>query len=955
MDMTDDTGPIADLKTMFVDLVMGRRIAKGQVPALRPVFLKTHGIAVGTFRVCDNLPSEVRIGLFRHRDFPAVVRFSSDTVPTAPDAGTTLGIAIKLFGVPGPKLLHEAATTCDFLMQNHPVFFVDTAADMAEFTHAGVVDGNYQPYLDAHPTTARILQEMQRLEPSVLRTTYWGLLPHALGSANEVKYKLVPRLSPTDTSLTIPQWDNYLYFDLKTRLLRQGATFDLFVQRRTHPDAMPVDRATVRWDENESAPIRVARLELPPQNIDAVGQATFGERLSFNIWQTLVEHKPIGSIATARKSVYLAAGDLRRSRNGVPLDEPEEPFAAMSPSPALASVVRAAIHPAIGIARVGNSTKLDTAGYFVGPEVPDEAALGLGQYKDDTGALKRQAARFRLYGYDAAGAVVAELTAENAVIEWTVHVANKKAAWYQFQLALDIPAATQPGAPVSRRRNPAISGKDRAGLIIDPGARSIHGRDTSGSTWELAGGSFLGLPVSLGELRTDDMGRLLMLGGHGKSESIAGLPPLDFANNDGWHDDVSDGPVEARVTIGGKEIPVEGAWVVVAPPNYAPALKTVRTLYDVLFDAGVRWRWFPRVERPSFAQHIQPIFERLTGLQWVNNGFASVFGAGAPYDALNLTKRLADGSKANAEFRQNVVRRFRRTGAATADASLWPFFYGDGIDNPASAESLAPLTPTQLQWLQQWADGDFAEDLGHQPAPWQRLDDAPLAQRPALLDRAALDFCLADAFHPGCELTWIVRRRSLYSGPLRLRRRPPKLPEPDYGDVLAPDVAIDPNGPLSMSGPGDLTRWMAVPWQTDTASCLSGYTFFKTTDSLPTFWPVRVPNQVLRAVDFEKIVLDSSKPMAERLRAFRRREDWFRGFDKQHSIAQMITGFSRLGIVEERDGPTDLDGVPNRVWVESTPALPDPAGVASPEAEATAAPAAFYALRNIGKGRGRLT
>ena len=46
-----------------------------------------------------------------------------------------------------------------------------------------------------------------------------------------------------------------------------------------------------------------------------------------------------------------------------------------------------------------------------------------------------------MYGYNVAGEVVAELTSATADIEWTVHVANKKASWYQFQIALDIPEA----------------------------------------------------------------------------------------------------------------------------------------------------------------------------------------------------------------------------------------------------------------------------------------------------------------------------------------------------------------------------------------------------------------------------------------------------------------------------------------------------------------------------------
>ena len=41
--------------------------------------------------------------------------------------------------------------------------------------------------------------------------------------------------------------------------------------------------------------------------------------------------------------------------------------------------------------------------------------------------------------------------------------------------------------------------------------------------------------------------------------------------------------------------------------------------------------------------------------------------------------------------------------------------------------------------------------------------------------------------------------------------------EADYRpDAQAPET-------LGAQGPGGLTRWMAVPWRTDTANCRSGY------------------------------------------------------------------------------------------------------------------------------------
>jgi L-Lysine epsilon oxidase N-terminal len=84
------------------------------------------------------------------------------------------------------------------------------------------------------------------------------------------------------------------------------------------------------------------------------------------------------------------------------------------------TIVRAAIYPAIGVARVGNSRD----GYFIGPEVRAPMKHPAGFYKDATGALKRQAARFRVYGLNAAGKVVKELTADNAQLTWRVHTAE---------------------------------------------------------------------------------------------------------------------------------------------------------------------------------------------------------------------------------------------------------------------------------------------------------------------------------------------------------------------------------------------------------------------------------------------------------------------------------------------------------------------------------------------------
>src|SRR5262249_28176686 len=100
------------------------------------------------------------------------------------------------------------------------------------------------------------------------------------------------------------------------------------------------------------------------------------------------------------------------------------------------------IHPAIGIARVGNSP----AQFFLGPELPGGARVELvngteqplQQFKDATGRIKRQAARFRVFAYDkdpATGALSSPREVTNsstATIVWTVQLANRKAAGVKF-------------------------------------------------------------------------------------------------------------------------------------------------------------------------------------------------------------------------------------------------------------------------------------------------------------------------------------------------------------------------------------------------------------------------------------------------------------------------------------------------------------------------------------------
>jgi L-Lysine epsilon oxidase N-terminal/L-lysine epsilon oxidase C-terminal domain len=575
------------------------------------------------------------------------------------------------------------------------------------------------------------------------------------------------------------------------------------------------------------------------------------------------------------------------------------------PDPQKNAVVRAAIHPSIGVARLGNSRDE----YFLAPEIVDPPPEPPGFYRDPTGALKRQAVRFRIYGLNAEGQVVTELTQSNAEITWTVHLANKKAAWYQFQIALDIPEAQS--APHAFLRNVAIP--DRKNLVIDPGARQITGVNSGGGTaYSFDTGKFMGTPVYLGELRTDEQGRLIVLGGRGKSASYTNTPALTFANNEGWYDDTADGPVTATVQFQGKPLKVDPAWVVVAPPNYAPAQKSVRTMWDLMQDTAIKAKMAPFPLFPSFNTDIRPIFERLSRLQWVNAGYAAAFGWKGPnnYATADWLTRLSSNSPDEVEMRRTIANQFRNFSRDAWSPTPWPWQYGDAMNIPPvhSPRQNVALSDIQLSLLQDWAEGNFDADYDPTAAPLQSLADVPLAAQADMLDRASLEFCLADAFHPGCEMTWPMRHASLYMAPFRIAHAPDDWIEPDYGVVMNPGemLGLLPFGPLGPQVPGGITRWMALPWQTDTASCRSGY--IKSYDPyLPTFWPARVPNQVLTEASYD-IVMDTQQPLEARLKAFAQRVAWVRPLGAKGYTSQlnnMIANFGDMGVVEPRPGPGD--------------------------------------------------
>ena len=412
------------------------------------------------------------------------------------------------------------------------------------------------------------------------------------------------------------------------------------------------------------------------------------------------------------------------------------------------------------------------------------------------------------------------------------------------------------------------------------------------------------------KLLTDELGRWCSCRPKAAAYSPGQVPLTTFSDNDGWADDTCDGPVWATVTIGARTLDAEPGWVVVTPPNYGPGLvaglvsawDSSRLGWDTSFDGGELG-----AGDVSFRGDILPILTRIVDMQWVNAGFlgSNGWGSDADYLAPAPVDRLADPSEADAGLRQGTFAQFRDPDYATEQPDAAPQMYGDGVAIPATtAYQWLTVTPIQYAQLAAWSAGTFTDDRDP-PAP-TALAELPPAEQVLALDRAGLEACLGGAYHPGIEVPWTLRVPSMWAAPRRLRVRSTTVENPDYGDQLTPEAAMAADGPVAGSGPGDLTRWQGTPWQSDAASCRSGYQP-SISPVLPTFWPARIPNHVLREEDY-LVVLDTTAPMAARQEAFERRYDWERfvtASNRPDTLNNMIESWGDLGLVTEQPGPTD--------------------------------------------------
>jgi len=317
---------------------------------------KTHGIVRGEVSVRDDLPPELRQGIFKAvRSYPAWIRFSGpgpDSPPDIEDVGF-MSMTLKLMDVPGPKLLDDEKFTQDLLGVCTPTFVTPHVLANAQLQRQLLKRTPLYYFFD--PRRSHILDFlMQSLwnetQTSPLECQYYSCTPYLIGQDRAMLYSMRPRAQNRSKVPDLPRRppDNYLRDAMVATLAQQDVVFDLLIQIQTDAHAMPIENAAVRWPERLSPFIPAATIRIPAQRFDSAEQLRFAQRLTYTPWHCLPEHRPLGNQNRARRRMYWELSRLRLTRNQVAHYEPngQEVFGEDAVNPATVGVPAAAPAPA---------------------------------------------------------------------------------------------------------------------------------------------------------------------------------------------------------------------------------------------------------------------------------------------------------------------------------------------------------------------------------------------------------------------------------------------------------------------------------------------------------------------------------------------------------------------------------------------------------------------------------
>jgi hypothetical protein len=301
----------------------------------RALHTKLHAGLMAEFQVLPDLPEQARFGVFLEpRTFPAVVRFSNGESSNKPDKELQpRGIAIKLVGVPGPKLLEDQkdAVTQDFLATSHSV--TSTVRDVRQFIafiesaiEAEHARSRLQLFFSLRRKLGSVSEAVRILKAlflsaifnkvrSLATEHYSSPAPIKFGPY-AVKFTVRPA-NETEPATKRSLTNDFLREELADRLRKGDLMFEFVVQFYVNERVTPIEDSSVPWKPEHAPFLKVARLRVLKCDLAEPRTNKLSElvdELSFNPWHTTEDHRPLGNVMRARKIAYQVSSDFRHRR-----------------------------------------------------------------------------------------------------------------------------------------------------------------------------------------------------------------------------------------------------------------------------------------------------------------------------------------------------------------------------------------------------------------------------------------------------------------------------------------------------------------------------------------------------------------------------------------------------------------------------------------------------------------
>ena len=291
---------------------------------------KTHGIVRGEFVVHQDLPPQLRHGIYAEpRTYRAWVRFSGPGPYITPDIEDVgfMSISIKLMGVPGPKLMEEEKYTQDMFGVSTPTFVTPDTRANAQLQIESVKNAQFYYFVNfrrSHILDLIMQVLWTKTQSSPFEAPYFSCVPYLLGEGQAMQYSIWPKRKRRTSIPRLPLRppDDYLRDAMIATLAREDVEFDIRLQLQTDPHLMPLENNAVLWPEKLSPRVSAATLRIPRQKFDSPAQMEFAKRLSYNPWHCIPEHRPLGNQSRARRRMYYELSRLRHTMNAVPHYEP---------------------------------------------------------------------------------------------------------------------------------------------------------------------------------------------------------------------------------------------------------------------------------------------------------------------------------------------------------------------------------------------------------------------------------------------------------------------------------------------------------------------------------------------------------------------------------------------------------------------------------------------------------